>query len=660
MKDNMRTRQVHLDFHTSEAIEGIGKDFSKVQFQEMLKKGHVNSITVFSKCHHGWAYHPSKANEMHPHLDFDLLKAQIDAAHEIGVKTPVYISAGLDEKMARRHPEWLIRDMEGKTNWAPDFMTPGYHQFCFNTSYLDYLLGQVREVLENYDGDGIFLDIVGVRECYCTTCVEKIRTAGHDPRNKEKMQEMWENTYANYTKQVKNLIDKIKPGTPVFHNGGHISRGRRDLAHMNSHLELESLPTGEWGYQHFPISARYAQGLDMEYLGMTGKFHTWWGEFGGYKHPNALRWEAGLCLANGACCSIGDQLHPEGLMDNATYSLIGAAYKEVEEKEKWCFNTENIADIAMISTESVIGRKSEGVKGGSEDEGCVKILLEGNYLFDVIDLESEFSKYKVIILPDTIRINDKLKNLLTSYVADGGKILASGESGLTTEDKFAFDFGAEYIGKSESQPSYFKPKFKPGALEEASFVMYSPGHIVKPKMGVEHGEFQPSYFNRDVFTFCSHQHTPPTLIRTSPGMIEGRDGIYISWSIFDEYNQAGSYILQQMVIFALDRLLGARKTLTTTLPAQGIVTLQQQADDHRYIQHSLYASPVLRGKKTTLEVIEDILPVYDTEFTLRLDRTVRQVYLAPQMKEVSFNQIDGVLRYKLKKFECHQMVVIEY
>ena len=33
------------------------------------------------------------------------------------------------------------------------------------------------------------------------------------------------------------------------------------------------------------------------------------GEFGGYKHPNALRYETSLCLANGAACSIGDQLH---------------------------------------------------------------------------------------------------------------------------------------------------------------------------------------------------------------------------------------------------------------------------------------------------------------------------------------------------------------
>ena len=75
----MRFRQVHLDFHTSEHIEDIGKKFDKKQFQTALKKGHINSITLFSKCHHGWAYHPSKANEIHPHLDFDLLGAQIQA-----------------------------------------------------------------------------------------------------------------------------------------------------------------------------------------------------------------------------------------------------------------------------------------------------------------------------------------------------------------------------------------------------------------------------------------------------------------------------------------------------------------------------------------------------------------------------------------------------
>lgn len=181
----MRFRQVHLDFHTSEAIPGIGQAFSKSQFQSMLRSGHVDSVTVFSKCHHGWAYHPSDANEIHPGLSFDLLGEMIEAAHEIGVKTPVYLSAGLDEKLARRHPEWLIRDAEDRTRWVKDFMTPGYHEFCLNTPYLDILLAQIHEAVSRYEADGIFLDIVGVRKCRCQYCVAALRAAGRDPATKQ-------------------------------------------------------------------------------------------------------------------------------------------------------------------------------------------------------------------------------------------------------------------------------------------------------------------------------------------------------------------------------------------------------------------------------------------------------------------------------------------
>ena len=212
----MNFRQVHLDFHTSEAIEGIGSQFDKKQFQEALKTGHVNSITVFSKCHHGWAYHPSKANEMHPNLKFDLLKEQIEAAHEIGVKTPVYISAGLDEKYARRHPEWLVRDENDNTTWVQDFLTPGYHKFCMNTPYLDYLLAQIKEVCENYDADGIFLDIVGIQTCYCHNCRKTLRDEGKSPKDPKAVYELAQRVYANYTKRVRETIDSVKPGLPAL------------------------------------------------------------------------------------------------------------------------------------------------------------------------------------------------------------------------------------------------------------------------------------------------------------------------------------------------------------------------------------------------------------------------------------------------------------
>ena len=46
--DFLPYRQIHLDFHTSEAIEGIGADFDPDEFAGTLAKAHVNSITVFA------------------------------------------------------------------------------------------------------------------------------------------------------------------------------------------------------------------------------------------------------------------------------------------------------------------------------------------------------------------------------------------------------------------------------------------------------------------------------------------------------------------------------------------------------------------------------------------------------------------------------------
>lgn len=660
--DSLAFRQVHLDFHTSEAIPGIGTKFSKEQFKRALKAGHVNSITVFSKCHHGWAYHPSEANEMHPGLDFDLLGAMIEAAHEIGVKTPVYLSAGLDEKMARRHPEWLIRGENEKTSWAPDFMQPGYHQFCMNTPYLDYLVKQVEEVVQRYDADGIFLDIVGVRSCYCQHCIESLRKEGKDPRDAQAVRDLGERVYANYTKRINEAVLKSKPGLRVFHNGGHIRRGRRDLAARNTHLEIESLPTGGWGYDHFPLSVRYVQNLGMEYLGMTGKFHTTWGEFGGYKHPNALRYEAALSIANGARCSIGDQLHPMGEMDEATYSLIGTAYKEVEEKESWCVNTENLADVALLSLQAVGTRKPAGeaeARTGESDTGAVRMLLEGKILFDVIDTEEDFSKYKVIILPDQVRITPLLQSKLKEYFAKGGKVFATGESGLSVDDdSFALDLGVKWVGENPFRPDYFRPGFEIASLGNAAFIFYSKGQKVELDGGNELGRREDPYFNRDLFTFCSHQHTPNSLRYGGPGMVESKNGIYFAWRVFEDYATKGSLPLKETVLYALNRLLKEKRTLTTNLPAQGVVTLTEQKKESRYVNHLLYASPVKRGNG--IEVIEDILPVYEVKVSVKVPHTVRKVYLAPQMEEITFKQEGDTVSYTVPKMECHQMVVLQY
>ena len=79
--DKMPARHVHLDFHTSEHIAGVGADFDKKQFQAALRLGRVNSINIFAKCHHSWSYYPTKVGRKHPTLQIDLLGNQIEACH---------------------------------------------------------------------------------------------------------------------------------------------------------------------------------------------------------------------------------------------------------------------------------------------------------------------------------------------------------------------------------------------------------------------------------------------------------------------------------------------------------------------------------------------------------------------------------------------------
>ncbi len=649
----LRYRQVHLDFHTSEYVP-VGQHFNENQFKEALKVGHIDSITIFSKCHHGWAYHPSTANEMHPQLKFDLLGAQLKACKEINVNAPVYLSAGFDEKYARRHPEHILKPTP---DYGVDFLNKAnYKVLCYNTPYLDTLVAQIEEVMEKYNPTGIFLDISAPRVCYCQYCIDAMKKDGLDPKNKHDAELFADKVYAEYCRRTEKAVRKYNGETTIFHNAGNITRGRRDHAHFNTHLELESLPTGGWGYDHFPMSASYARTLDMDFLGMTGKFHTTWGEFGGYKHPNALRYETALSVALGAKCSIGDQLHPSGEMNMATYELIGKAYREIEAKEPYVKNAEHISDVAILSAEAFSGKPNRECP---QDIGAVRILLEGKILFDLIDEYAEFEKYKLLILPDIIRLNTRLKERLEKFVANGGKLILSGESGLyETHDKFALDLGAEYIGENEFKPSYMVPDYKT-INGQTAYVMYSSAKNIKASAKIV-AYLEEPYFNRTPEHFSSHQHTPNSLKEKRPGAILTPDTAYITWNIFEDYATKGSYHLKELVLNLLNTLL-TEPSIKTNAPDRSVVTLTKQ--ENRYIAHILFAHTTVRGNG--IEVIEDIVPLYNINLSLSLPHVPQKVYKAECINgEISqtpleFTYENGRASVNINKVDLHAMIIFE-
>ena len=147
----LSTRQIHLDFHTSEHIPLIGSDFDPEQFAETARKACISSMTVFARGHHGWLYYPSKAfpELVHPNLAYrNLLPDQVRALHRVGIKAPVYITVQWDYHHAVTRPEWLIRKKDGSHEGGP-FTEPGFYQsLCVNTDYMEFLKAHTAEVCE--------------------------------------------------------------------------------------------------------------------------------------------------------------------------------------------------------------------------------------------------------------------------------------------------------------------------------------------------------------------------------------------------------------------------------------------------------------------------------------------------------------------------------
>jgi hypothetical protein len=662
-QNEIRSRQIHLDFHTSEFIQNIGSKFDHEEFAQTLQDSHVNSITLFTRCHHGMLYYDSKLfpQNVHPHLaNRNFLRDQVEACHKRDIHVNLYTTVCWDKKVADEHPDWIcidengfLSDFKGKAYFEAGF----YKNLCVNTAYRDYLKQQFAEVMETIPAEGVWFDAAFVTECSCSVCIRLMQEKGLDPTKKEDRKKFSIISHFDFVNEMTAFAKQYNPNYNVFYNKGHVGTLEKGVPDAYTYYSFESLPGGEWGYMDFPVSVKYNRNFDKEVLGLTGRFHTEWGDFHSFRNKAALDFECYYMISQGAKCTIGDQLDPSGQLNRYMYAQIGELYADIEQKEPWCNEATAVTEIGVFTAEEFF-YAGVGVIPKA-NEGVARVLHELSYQYDFIDSESTFNKYKLLILPDVIPVSDAFASKLNAYVNNGGKLLASHNSGLNPDGTaFALNtLGVKYLGEAPYSPDFIIPEGEMGlGLPQYEHVMYQRGTLIEAEResDILLYAIEP-VFNRTWEHFCSHLHSPSSGKIGYPAIVKNDSSIYFIHPVFTQYQHNAPPWYKKLIRNALNCLLPNPLTRHSG-PSTVITSLMEQKKKNRWILHMLHYIP--EKKSDTLEIIEDVIPLYNTKLTMTVSNQVASVTCVPEDKELDFHVEGDQLSFIVPLIQGHQMISI--
>ena len=382
-------RTIHLDFHTSPDIPDVGVGFDADAFARTFSDAHVDSVTVFAKCHHGRLYFDTDRPERHPGLDrgLDLMGQQVEALHGAGIKAPIYVSVQCDEYAADLHQDWVALTPELVQARQP--MTDAYHAgwqtLDMSSPYQEFLADQIDEILGRYGPvDGMFLDMCWDQPSSSRWAMAGMKRDGLDPASALDRARYARSVAHRYMERFSNTIAAyLRPGSAmaVWFNS-RPKAGLSSEAKYLRHIEVESLPTGGWGYDYLPYVGRLARSFGLPLLGMTGRFHRSWGDMASLKPEAALRYECGQILMHGLTVSVGDLLPPDAVPSAAAYDRIGTVYGHIEECEPFVVGGHHLAEVALVVDAEL------GDAPGPDVIGAVRVLQQLRQQFDVVPVDA--------------------------------------------------------------------------------------------------------------------------------------------------------------------------------------------------------------------------------------------------------------------------------
>ena len=674
------------------------KNFDPQAWVETIVSTGADSCHIQAKCHAGNAYYVTDIDHLHMgYRGQDAFGILLDGLHKKGVKVFANYSTLYDNRLFLEHPDWRMRDADGRDSKQLGWSGHRTGVVCFNTPYRDLARKQLEAFALKYRPDAMFLDMVfaWITVCYCQYCQERYRAdtgrelPTKDDRSSQAFRDYvkWRNNCLyEFTEDLIGTFKAIHPDVPLMFNSP-----RPHLAGPISTLKMAGLMDYVGGD---PVQADPAPALisysasasanmkpDRVALMAVGRFHTHEGQHTGTRSVDEMT-VAGLVSAAHNCAY---QLFDNCNADGTLYASPFRAFKEVfarlrpiepllggdkirlvgvyvsEDTKNYLYESRSGEE-----TQQHVSGLQQTFKGFYDDHIPVDVITKLN--LDQLD------QYGLLCLSDALCLTDEEIEAIRGYVHKGGKLLATRFSSLGDKDgnlrhNFALAdvFGVDYLGQTENIETYIAvdPELchKAGIPDDQE-VKVDVQAIVRAREGTQVlGRMVLPYTNRanDRDRWIGCWASPPEIETDDPCIVLNDYGrgqcCYFSGRLTTlspwpgrPHRQLHSVEEPRKLLSALGRsMLGDDIPLTIEAPLWVTVTGYQQAEKGRIVVHLVNCQRDM-----------PILPVRDLQVILRLegDERVTTVTAEPDTKALAFQQEGSVVTITMPEIQLYQAAVV--
>jgi hypothetical protein len=393
--------------------------------------------------------------------DRDLFGDCFRAAKQRGLRVIARLSPDLNwEDAVAAHPEWFEQDTEGR----PVVHTEDSRLFrtcMFSTYMTDYIPAIMREINSLYEVDGFYTNgwppLGKLPVCHCAICrnLPPSGTVDYWDKFNERTFFLW--------KLYDSIAKEKSAGNFYFANLGAGIRCSANLVEVGELCEWFQADNQGRGGEPAPIWGCAMQGRVCRAV-QKGKMAT--NLTGGWS-TGPVRWrgvakswaEARMWMDETVASGMVPYFHIVGAengMGEDRRSLEPARefFNWTAKHDRHFVNKRSIASIGVVMGQrtQLFYQPPQGASAEQYMEGMYCALLEGRFLFDFVHEEqlalANLQKYSALLLPNIAMLSDFQIGQLRAYVAAGGSLLATFETGLYTErNQKRADFGlADLLG----------------------------------------------------------------------------------------------------------------------------------------------------------------------------------------------------------------------